>query len=114
MKSGYTFKISGPKGRGYYLNTGAGVNFFFNDPTTEKNAANFKIIAITTTVLLWIQYLACFGFAKIVLTIGPKILKMLLILNGTAIISLSSVCIWLTRLIGIKMKSIQNPAIKLR
>lgn len=112
VKSGYTFNISGPKGRGYYLNTGAGVNFFFNDPITEKNAANFKIIAITTTVLLWLQYLASFGFDNIGSTIGPEILNKVLILNGTAIISLSSVCIWLTHSIGINMKSIQNPAIK--
>jgi len=122
VKSGYTFSIEGKdgKGRGYYLNKGEGVNFFFNNIKTEKKASDFKIIAITTTVLLWLQYLVnkyfitntnngnevIIGGIKI---ISKSMLNNLLLLNSITIVSLSSVCIWLTQQIGSFMGNIQRP-----
>ena len=119
VKSGYTFDINGRngQGRGYYLNEGVGVNFYFNNKRTDKKASDFKIIAITTTVLIWIQYLAnkYMGSNANGVIIGnvtilsQNMLNNLLLLNGITIVSLSSVCIWLTQSIGSFMGKIQSP-----
>ena len=110
VKSGYTFKSSGASGatwgQGYYLITGEGVDLFFNDTTTQKNVKDFTIIGITTTVLIWVQYLLYTNYklVKEILTkiIGisdniPTFINILFLLFGIVIIILSSVCIWLTQ-----------------
>ena len=113
-KRGYTFKKAGPKGEGYYLNTGEGVDFFFNDKKTEKLKDNFKIISITTTVLLWVQYFTFKNYDMLMRIMGntpfnQQLLNAQFILYGSAIVSLSSVCVWLTQQIGKRMHSIQVP-----
>jgi len=105
VKSGYTFK-KGPQGTGYYLVDG--VDFFFNDKKTQKNVNSFKIISITTTVLIWVQYLANKMVNRATIVNSP-IINGMFALNGITIVSLSSVCIWLTQQIGSRTGSIRSP-----
>ena len=105
VKSGYTFK-EGPQGTGYYLIDG--VDFLFNDKKTQKNVSNFKIISITTTVLIWVQYLANKMVNRETIQNSP-IINGMFALNGITIVSLSSVCIWLTQQIGVRTGAIRGP-----
>jgi hypothetical protein len=105
VKSGYTFK-KGPQGTGYYLVDG--VDFLFNDKKTQKNVNSFKIISITTTVLIWVQYLANKMVNSATIQNSP-IINSMFALNGITIVSLSSVCIWLTQQIGVRTGAIRGP-----
>jgi hypothetical protein len=122
VKSGYTFKQSNAsgatQGQGYYLNKGQGVDLFFNDTTTQKNVKDFTIIGITTTVLIWVQYLLYTNYklVKEILSkiIGisdniPTFINILFLLFGIGIVILSSVCIWLTNKINTRTKYKQDP-----
>jgi len=128
VKSGYTFKQAGAsganQGQGYYLNTGEGVDLFFNDTTTQKNVKDFTIIGITTTVLIWVQYLLYTNYklVKEILTkiailtkiIGisdniPTFINILFLLFGIVIIILSSVCIGLTNKVNTRTRYKQDP-----
>ena len=105
VKSGYTFK-KGPQGTGYYLVDG--VDFFFNDKKTQKNVNSFKIISITTTVLIWVQYLANKMVDNKTIE-NSSIINGMFALNGITIVSLSSVCIWITQQIGSRTGAIRSP-----
>jgi hypothetical protein len=120
--SGYTYKYKGTSGAtngsGYYLNSGDGTDFYFNDNVTKTYVNNFTIIAITTTVLIWAQYLLyanyeLFNALLLLLPIsrnwGSSIIAFLFILFGATIIALSSVCVWLTTQVNNRTIASQDP-----
>ena len=115
VKTGYTWKIAksgaqvAPNGTGYYLNSGSGVNFFFSKYLAQNYATDFKIISITTVLLIWIQYLMFTNRATITDILTANTVNGIFILNGATIVSLSSVCIWLTQRIGTLTNSIRAP-----
>ena len=115
VKTGYTWKMEksgnkvAPKGTGYYLNRGSGVNFFFSKTLVQNYATDFKIISITTVLLIWIQYLMFTNRATITNILDVNAVNGFFILNGATIVSLSSVCVWLTQRIGTLTNSIRAP-----
>ena len=115
VKTGYTWKMEksgnkvAPKGTGYYLNRGSGVNFFFSKTLVQNYATDFKIISITTVLLIWIQYLMFTNRATITNILDVNAVNGIFILNGATIVSLSSVCVWLTQRIGTLTNSIRAP-----
>ena len=115
VKTGYTWKMEksgnkvAPKGTGYYLNRGSGVNFFFSKTLVQNYATDFKIISITTVLLIWIQYLMFTNRATITNILNVNAVNGFFILNGATIVSLSSVCVWLTQRIGTLTNSIRAP-----
>lgn len=108
VKHGYTWK-NAEKGTGYYLNRGSGVNFFFSNTLVQNYATDFKIISITTVLLIWIQYLMFTNRATITSILEVNAVNGIFILNGATIVSLSSVCVWLTQRIGTLTNSIRAP-----
>ena len=107
VKSGYKYKTEGPGatyGPGYYLNTSSGVDFYFNNTNSQKDSDTFTGIAITTTVLLWIQYLSYMNYNTLNIFISrliqPKLSKQFIngqfIIVGIIILILSSISISLT------------------
>ena len=119
--SGYTYKMKGQpgatNGAGYYLNTGSGTDFYFNDKVTKEYINDFKILAITTTVLLWAQYLLYTNyvlFNTIFALIGDKrgiIIWGLILLFGLVIIILSSICVSLMNKLTARTKYSQDPVV---
>jgi len=118
--SGYTYKYQGASGAnngaGYYLNSGEGTDFYFNDKVSKQIVHDFKIMAITTTVLIWAQYLLYANydlFNALIFTFfkgwGSSIITGLFMLFGSAIIVLSSICVSLTNQVNNRTKSSQDP-----
>jgi hypothetical protein len=116
--SGYTYKYkenpSATNGAGHYLNSGDGTDLYFNDTVIKQNVNKFTIIAITTTVLLWAQYLLYANyelFNAIFSSMGDTnglIIRMLTIIFGLAIIILSSICVSLTNSVNIRCRNRQD------
>jgi hypothetical protein len=118
--SGYTYQPFGQSGAGYYLNMDKGTDFYFNNSDTKKNVDDFKIIAITTTVLIWAEYLIYMNrelldalLNKITgMNESSLIIRVIYILFGVAILALSGVCVWLTNEINNRTRISQDPAKK--
>lgn len=115
VKSGYKYKTGSDAtyGPGYYLNTKTGVDFYFNDTNSQKDSDTFTGIAITTTVLLWIQYLSYMNYNTlnkfISRLIPPGLSKQFMngqfIIVGIIILILSSISISLTNNIYKRVKA---------
>lgn len=116
--SGYTYRHkenpSATNGAGYYLNSGDGTDMYFNDTVIKKHVHKFTILAITTTVLLWAEYLLYANyelFNAIFALMGDTnglIIRGLTIIFGLVIIILSSMCVVLTNSVNIRCKNRQD------
>lgn len=98
----------------------SGLDFFFQDVWSDDKIGlknKFKPIAITTTVLLWVQYLLYMNY-DMVKSIIPNILgydiynilNAIFITFGTTILALSSTAVWISNNLMEYSKTISDPS----
>ena len=102
-KSGYKFIKKGSRGEGYYNTENASL-LYFNNGKSLKQKDDFKIISITITVLIWVQYY----ISKILPIPNNSFINGANLITGITAIILSCVCVWLAQKIGVRSGTIQD------